>query len=53
MPYGYATPGTSSIESQNYEDIKHKVESWFDIVRNMAKVEGIPDIKREIFIDVR
>jgi|ERR1700739_725930 len=45
MPYGYATPAASSIESQNYEHIKHKVESWFDIVRNMAKVEGIPDIK--------
>jgi hypothetical protein len=23
MPYGYATPAASSIESQNYEDIKH------------------------------
>jgi hypothetical protein len=22
--------------------IKNKVESWFDIVRTMAKVEGIP-----------
>ena len=53
MPYGYATPAASSKESQNYEDIKHKVESWFDIVRNMAKVEGIPDIKTEIFIDVK
>jgi nucleotide-binding universal stress UspA family protein len=53
MPYGYTTPATSSIESQNYEDIKHKVESWFDIVRNMAKDEGIPDIKTEIFIDVK
>jgi len=53
MPYGYATPAASSIESQNYENIKHKVESWFDIVRNMAKVGGIPDIKTEIFIDVK
>jgi nucleotide-binding universal stress UspA family protein len=53
MPYGYTTPATSSIESQNYEDIKHKVESWFHIVRNMAKDEGIPDIKTEIFIDVK
>jgi nucleotide-binding universal stress UspA family protein len=53
MPYGYATPAASSKENQNYEDIKHKVESWFDIVRNMAKVEGIPDIKTEIFIDVK
>jgi nucleotide-binding universal stress UspA family protein len=53
MPYGYTTPATSSMESQNYEDIKHKVESWFDIVRNMVKDEGIPDIKTEIFIDVK
>lgn len=53
MPYGYATPAASSKESQNYEDIKHKVESWFDIVRNMAKDEGIADIKTEIFIDVK
>jgi nucleotide-binding universal stress UspA family protein len=53
MPYGYATPAASSKESQNHEDIKHKVESWFDIVRNMAKDEGIPDIKTEIFIDVK
>jgi nucleotide-binding universal stress UspA family protein len=53
MPYGYATPAASSKESQNYEDIKHKVESWFDIVRKMAKDEGIPDIKTEIFIDVK
>ena len=33
--------------------IKNKVESWFDIVRNMAKDEGIPDIKTEIFTDVK
>jgi nucleotide-binding universal stress UspA family protein len=49
MPYGYAT----STESRHYEDIKHEVESWFDNVRNMAKDEGIPDIKTEIFIDVK
>jgi hypothetical protein len=53
MPYGYTTPAASSIESQNYEDIKNKVESWFDVVRNMAKNEGILDIKTEIFIDVK
>ncbi len=33
--------------------IRNKVESWFDIVRNMAKDEGIPDIKTEIFTDVK
>ena len=53
MPYGYATPAASSTKSRYYDDIKNKVESWFDIVRNMTKVEGIPDIKTEIFIDVK
>lgn len=41
------------LQSRYYEDIKHKVELWFDNVRNMAKDEGIPDIKTEIFIDVK
>lgn len=53
MPYGYATPAAPSTESRYYEDIKHKVELWFDNVRNMAKEEGITDIKTEIFIDVQ
>jgi nucleotide-binding universal stress UspA family protein len=53
MPYGYATPAASSTKDRNYDDIKNKVESWFDIVRNMAKDEGIFDIKTEIFIDVK
>ncbi|MGC2573794.1 MAG: universal stress protein [Candidatus Nitrosopolaris sp.] len=52
MPYGYATPAASPTKNRYYDDIKNKVESWFDIVRNMAKDEGIPDIKTEIFIDV-
>ena len=46
----YYVIGISHRSDQNYEDIKHKVESWFDIVRNMAKVEGIPDIKTEILL---
>ena len=53
MPFGYATPAASSTKSRYYDDIKNKVESWFDIVRNMAKDEGIFDIKTEIFIDVK
>jgi nucleotide-binding universal stress UspA family protein len=53
MPYGYATPAASSTKSLYYDDIKNKVESWFDNVRNMAKTEGIFDIKTEIFIDVK
>ena len=53
MPYGYATSAASSAKGRNYDDIKNKVESWFDIVRNRAKDEGIFDIKTEIFIDVK
>jgi nucleotide-binding universal stress UspA family protein len=53
IPYGYATPAASSTKSRYYDDIKNKVESWFDNVRNMAKDEGIFDIKTEIFIDVK
>ena len=43
----------SSTKNRYYDDIKSKVESWFDNVRNMAKDEGIFDIKTEIFIDVK
>ncbi|MGB6532099.1 MAG: universal stress protein [Candidatus Nitrosopolaris sp.] len=53
IPYGYATPAASSTKNRYYDDIKSKVESWFDNVRNMAKDEGIFDIKTEIFIDVK
>ena len=53
VPYGYATPAASSTKSRYYDDIKNKVESWFDNVRNMAKDECIFDVKTEIFIDVK
>jgi len=53
MPFGYATPAASSTKSRYYDDIKNKVESWFDNVRNIARDEGIFDIKTEIFIDVK
>jgi len=33
--------------------VKNKIESWFDSVRNMAKDEGIFDIKTEIFFDAK
>jgi len=48
MPYDYATSAASSAKGRNHDDIK-KVELWFDIVRNMAKDEGIFEIKTEIF----
>jgi len=53
IPYGYATPAASPTKSRYHDDIKNKVESWFDNVRNMAKDEGIFDIKTDIFIDVK
>jgi nucleotide-binding universal stress UspA family protein len=44
---------SQELHSRMANIIKNKVESWFDIVRNMAKDEGIPDIETEIFIDVK
>ena len=40
-------------DGQYYEDIKDKVESWFDKVKDMAKAEDIADVKTEIFMDVK
>jgi nucleotide-binding universal stress UspA family protein len=31
----------------------HKIESWFDEVRDIAKNEGISDVKTDIFVDVK
>ena len=42
-----------ATDGQYYEDIKDKVESWFDKVKDMAKAEDIADVKTEIFIDVK
>jgi nucleotide-binding universal stress UspA family protein len=52
IPYGYAT-AAASTRGQNHEEIKDKVESWFDKVKDMAKVEDVADVKTEIFIDVK
>ena len=43
----------ADTDGQYYEDIKDKVESWFDKVKDMAKAEDIADVKTEIFIDVK
>ncbi len=50
IQYGYAAAAT---DGQYYDDIKDKVESWFDKVKDMAKAEDIADVKTEIFIDVK
>ena len=42
-----------ATDGQYYEDIKDKVESWFNKVKDMAKAEDIADVKTEIFIDVK
>lgn len=49
IPYGYINPASSA--EQYYEDIKDKVDSWFDKVRLIAKVEGITELKTETFMD--
>jgi nucleotide-binding universal stress UspA family protein len=52
IPYGYATSAASTA-GQYHEDIKDVVESWFEKVRNIAKNEGISDVKTDIFTDVK
>ena len=52
IPYGYATPAASTVH-QNDEEIKDKINSWFDELRNIAKNEGIPDLKTDIFVNVK
>jgi len=44
---------SQELDNRMTNIIKNKIESWFDIVRNMAKDEGIPDINTEIFIDAK
>ena len=44
---------SQELDNRMANIIKNKIESWFDIVRNMAKDEGIPDINTEIFIDAK
>lgn len=51
VPYGYTT--SASATDQYFSDIEEKVESWFDMVREMAKHECITDLKTEIFRDTK
>ena len=51
VPYGYASSPTAI--DQYFKDIEEKVQSWFDKVRDMAKNEGIPELKTETFTDVK
>ena len=51
VPYGYASSPPAT--DQYFKDIEEKVQSWFDKVRDMAKNEGIPELKTETFTDVK
>ena len=44
---------SQELHSRMANIVTNKVESWFDSVRNMAKDEGIVDIKTEIFFDAK
>ena len=45
IPYWYAPP-------EYREDVEKKVESWFNIVKDIANTEGFAKVKTEIFMDV-
>jgi nucleotide-binding universal stress UspA family protein len=45
IPYWYAPP-------EYREDVKKKVELWFNVIKDIAKTFAILDIKTEIFMDV-
>jgi nucleotide-binding universal stress UspA family protein len=51
VPYAYAS-SPLAIE-QYFKDIEEKAQSWFDKVRDMAKDEGISELKTETFRDVK
>jgi nucleotide-binding universal stress UspA family protein len=51
IPYGYSTSIPTTDKST--ADIKDKVEYWFDIVRQLAKNAGLPDVKTDALVDVK
>jgi len=51
VPYGYAS--SPPAIDQYFKDIEEKAQSWFDKVRDLAKNEGIPELKTETFADVK
>ena len=50
-PYGYES--SPYVIDRYFKDLEQKVQSWFDKVRDMAKNEGIPELKAETFTDVK
>jgi nucleotide-binding universal stress UspA family protein len=51
IPYGYSSSIPTTDKS--HADIKDKVEYWFDKVRQIAKNEGLPDVKTDALVDVK
>jgi nucleotide-binding universal stress UspA family protein len=51
VPYGYAS--SPPAIDQYFKDLEEKVQSWFEKVRDMAKSEGVLELKTEIFTDVK
>ena len=51
IPYGYSSSIPTTDKSQT--EIKDKVQNLFDIVRQIAKNEGLPDMKTDVFVDVK
>jgi nucleotide-binding universal stress UspA family protein len=51
VPYGYAA--SPPAIDQYFKDVESKVQSWFDKVGDMAKTEGVSELKTETFTDVK
>ena len=49
--YGYV--GSPPAIDRYYEDLEEKVQSWFGKVRDMARNEGISEIKTKTFSNVK
>jgi len=52
VPY-YGLIGSPPAIEQYYKDLEEKAQSWFDKVRNMARNEGISELKTGTFSGVK
>ncbi|MGC1928245.1 MAG: universal stress protein [Candidatus Nitrosopolaris sp.] len=51
VPYAYQS--SPPAIDQYFKDLEEKVRLWFDKIKDMAKNEGISEVKTEIFTDVK
>ena len=51
VPYGYVA--FPPAIDQYFKGLEQKVQSWFDKIKDMAKKQGIPEVKTETFTDVK